>query len=307
MKKEINFSEIPESDVIINHINQRYKKGLYSLILVTGLPGTGKSSFSLRVAELVSERIHSENRITEKNVVDSFLDFLKILKDIKEPGVIIDIEEVSVLFPTRRAMAIDNVNLGKVLDTCRKKRVIIIANAPIFKSIESHMRTMSSILVETMGINKSAEVVIAKTWRLQTNPHSGKTYRHTFQRKGRDISKIYTKKPRESTWENYENKKDEFITDLYVDLEHSTQKKKDKKDKELGKKNINNIKRFTQKELDVHQMVNVRGLTQTETAKFMGVTPSRIGHIIKNILKKGNIPSKNHESNIQNPIMLPSN
>lgn len=289
MKEENNFSNIPEADVIINYIYKRYKKGLYTLVLITGLPGTGKSSSGLRLSELISIKIHKENLITEEDVVDSFLKFLEVLKNVKTPGTIIPVEEVSVLFPSRRSMATDNVNLGKVLDTCRKKQVIIIANAPIFKAIESHMRIMASILIETLGINKTEQVVISKTWRLQTNPHSGKTYRHTFQRKGRDVNKIYTRRPNEKTWEGYENKKDKFVDDLYADLEYTSLKKKEKKDKEIGKRNITNIKRFTNRELEVHQKVNVQGLTQTETARLVGVSPSRVSVIIKNIYKKLNI------------------
>ena len=220
------------------------------------------------------------------------------LKNVKTPGTIIPIEEVSVLFPSRRSMAIDNVNLGKVLDTCRKKQVIIIANAPIFKAIESHMRIMSSILIETLGINKTEQVVISKTWRLQTNPHSGKTYRHTFQTKGRDTNKIYTRRPKEETWNGYENKKDEFVGELYVDLEYTSIKKKEKKDKEMGKRNINNVKRFTNQELEVHQKVNVQGLTQLETAKVLGVSQTRISDILKNLLKKANIFKGNNNNHV---------
>lgn len=298
MKKENNFSNIPEADVIVNYVNKRYNKGLYTLVLITGLPGTGKSSCGLRLSELISIKIHKENLITEENVVDSFLKFLEVLKNIKIPGTIIPVEEVSVLFPSRRSMAVDNVNLGKVLDTCRKKQVIIIANAPIFKAIESHMRIMASVLMETMGINKTEQIVISKIWRLQTNPHSGKTYRHTFQRKGRDVNKIYTRKPNEETWEGYENKKDKFVEDLYSDLEYVSKKKKDKRDKEIGKRNIPNIKRFTGRELEVHQMVNVKGFTQTETATLLGVNQSRISIIIKNINKKLNISKENNNYHI---------
>ena len=148
---------------------------------------------------------------------------------------------------------------------------------------------MASVLIETLGINKTEQVVISKTWRLQTNPHSGKTYRHTFQRKGRDVNKIYTRRPNEKTWDGYESRKDKFVDDLYEDLEYTSLKKKDKRDKERGKRNTTNIKKFTNQELDVHQKVNVQGLTQMETARLVGVSPSRVSVIVRNIYKKLNI------------------
>jgi len=113
-----DFSNIPESDSIVNYIVDRNRKGLYTLCLVTGLPGTGKSSVSIRLAELTSLKLHDENRITEDCIVDSLLGFLKRLRKVKKPGEIIIIEEISVLFGSRRSMAIENIAIGRVLDTC---------------------------------------------------------------------------------------------------------------------------------------------------------------------------------------------
>ncbi len=305
-QKEIDYSQLPESDVVVNNVYDRYKKGLYTLILITGLPGTGKSSCSIRQCELISNKIHGKNEIKSSDIVDSFLSFLKRLRQVKKPGECIDIEEVSVLFPSRRAMASDNVEIGRVLDTCRKKQVILIANAPIFPSIDSHIRAMAHILIQTEKINKTQEVVISRVWRIQTNPHSGKIYRHTLKRNGRDVNMIITKKPNSKVWEEYEDNKDKFLDELYKNLEHSAKKKKEKQEKEINKGKIIGIGRLTQKELNVHNLVNYQGMSQTDCAKELGVHPSAISKMLKNINKKSGMGNSKNGNELTKPIQATS-
>ena len=192
---KVNFSKLPEADVLLTAIKERSKKGLNSNIFVIGLSGTGKSSTSIRVAELLEEkRKEEEETIPQIFIIDSLLELIKSLRKSKEGDIIIS-EEVSVLFSSRRAMAGDNVSIGKVMDTCRKKQLTIISNAPIWGSIDSHLRGMGHFLIETLRINKTQKVVVSKFHRLQTNPSTGKTYRHTMQRDGRDVSRMFTKMP----------------------------------------------------------------------------------------------------------------
>lgn len=287
MIEKKDYSQLPESDCIINYISDRFKKGLYTMILVTGLPGTGKSSVCLRLAELASLKLHGENTITSDTVVDSLLGILKKLRTLRGPGEFIDVEEISVLFPSRRSMASENVAVGRILDTCRKRQVILFSNAPIFTSIDSHVRSMAHILIETQKILKGQEIVISKAWKLQTNPHTGKTYRHRFTRNGRDISLFITKKPNAEVWEQYEKKKDQFLDNLYDKLEKQTQKKEDKSNKELGitpKRTI--VKALTPNEMKVYALKVSKKLKVPGIAKEMGLTENRIYAILKNIKRK---------------------
>lgn len=290
MKEKRDFSNTPESDCIINYIADRHKKGLYTLILITGLPGTGKSSTGIRLGELTSIKIHGENRIREDNIVDSTLGILKVLKNAKTTGEISCIEELSVLFPSRRAMASENLVIGRILDTCRKKQVILFANAPIFTSIDSHIRNMAHILIETQKIHKGQQVVISKAWKLQTNPHTGKIYRHRFTRGNRDVSLFITRQPDSEVWEKYEKRKDIFIDELYERLEKQTEKKEARLNKELGIKQKRVIKKaLTEKELKVYGLVVGKKLTYDKVSKEMGVSPQRIGAMMKNIERKTEI------------------
>ncbi len=289
-----------EADLVVRHINHRLSKGLNSNVFVIGLSGTGKSSTSLRLGELIGESRKSKPEIF---IVDSLLGLLKALRKTKEGDVIV-IEEVSVLFPSRRAMAVENVNIGKVMDTCRKRQITIISNAPLWGSIDSHMRGMGHLLIETLRINRTEGVVISKFHRLQTNPLSSKTYRHTMTRDGIDVSRMFTRMPNKERWEQYEDEKDKFMEELYNTLEAQQLKKKKKLEKEMEviKPKIEDL---TALELQVHQHVNVSGMTQADTARKMGKDPAQINRIVKKIKKIGQIPKENEENDIINlPVGL---
>jgi len=300
MGEERDYSQLPECDVIVDYVVERLLKGLYTFILITGLPGTGKSSFCQRLSELILNKIrerldsskYSLENLNVNDVMDNLLEFIRFTKASNKPGKIGIIEEVSVLFGSRRAMAKENVAVGRILDTCRKKQVILLANAPIFNSIDSHLRSMAHVLLETLSINKTQEVVIAKAWKLQTNPGTGKTYKHTFRRKGRDVKLFFAKKPNSEVWLEYEHKKDKFLDELYNRLEKEQQKKEDKIAKDLGIK----VKRATIKPLTERELrrwnLRQQGQTYEEIAKKEGCSPQSVQQMMKKVEKKTNLLEK---------------
>ena len=279
--KQRDYSKLPEADVIVEYIESRKKKGLYSLVLTSGLPGTGKSSVDLRLAELVSLKLTGENIITEANIIDDVLSLIKFLMEADEKKVCIGIvEEISVLFPSRRAMSHENVVVGKLLDTARKKQVILLANAPLWPSVDSHIRALGNLYVETLRINKKEGIVICKAQRLQTNPGSGKTYFHWLRRKGKEVQRIFFKKPNSETWKNYETKKDAFIDELYADLKKKTLKKQGKEEM------IPIVKPLSPRQLKAYDLVVKGGMTHQEAADLMDISRSRVSEILKEVRNK---------------------
>ncbi len=289
-RRIINYKKLLEfeCDVLINHINKRYSKGLNTNIYIIGLSGTGKSSTSLRVGELLNESREEDVKVF---LVDSFLELLRAVRASK-PGDVIVIEEVSVLFPSKRAMAEENVNVGKVLDTCRKKELCIISNAPLWTSIDSHMRAMGHLIIETLKIVKKFKVVVSKFHRLQTNPLTGKTYRHTMQRDGRDVNRLVTRMPNKKVWDAYETGKDIFMDELYKMMEFKQGKKKEKQQKEMGIVRVE-IKELSEKELAIHQLVNVKGMSQRAAARQLNISASWVNELLQRMNKKSQIPLEN--------------
>lgn len=282
MKKEIDYSKILEADVAIKYINARLRRGLNTNLFVIGLSGTGKSSTSIRLGELIGQ---SRDKKTNSFIVYNLLQLIEAIKKAKSGDVVI-VEEASVLFPSRRAMAKENVAIGRILDTIRKKELCLICNAPIWKSIDSHMQSMAHILIETLRINKTEGVVISKFHRIQTAPSTGKPYRHTMTRNGRDVDRMITRMPSEETWEAYEQEKDNFMDRLYERLKQETLLKEKKLDKQIAKNAKPNIRKLTPRELEVHQLYNIKGMTMEQVGKELNISYQRVGVIVKNIRKK---------------------
>jgi len=229
-KKVIDYSKVEEAPLLLNFINKRNRKGLSSMIFVIGLRGSGKSSLCQRLAQLIKEK----EQETKISIVDSLLSLLKAIRSSKEGDIII-IEEITVLFPSRRAMSGENVAISKVLDTIRKKQLIIFTNCPIWKTIDNNMKASGDVIVETLRINKIEKLVKAKFHRIQVNPFSGQVFRHTFQNsEGKDVNRLFTRMPDLEAWKEYEKDKDIFMDNLYKVEQLKQEKKKRKEDKDLG-------------------------------------------------------------------------
>lgn len=299
---------LPEADVVVNYIISRKKSGLYSLVMAAGLPGSGKTSTCFRIGELLSEAILGKNIITSENIIDNLVDLVRFVRKASPENLCIAIiEEVGVLFPSRRAMSGINVDLAKILDTCRKKQVILLANAPIWPSIDSHMRAMGNVYIQTLKIYRTTKVVVSKMYRLQTDPRTGKTYTHYFQRSGRDVLRMYTKMPNTGEWNKYENKKDSFMDDVYERIELRAKKRMDKESKELGMmpKKRTVVKPLTEQEIKVLHMKDFEKKTYKTISEALGVDPSRICRVYQKVKEKLNFTKKNDHFDIKNPLQAP--
>ncbi len=254
-RKEIDLKNIPESKAILDNVESRYRKGLMNVLHIIGLPGTGKSWACIRLGEIISERLHGENRMTANRIVDNLLDLLKVIRAVKGPGEIVIIEEAGVLFGSRRAMSSENVDAGKIFDTLRKKRMIVLMNNPISKDLDNRLVRLSSMAIQTLSLNKSKGICTIKALKLQTNPDTGKTYRHRLKdRGGHDIHRCWLGKPNEETTTEYEAMKDKFLDELYEVLVVRQQKKRDKVLKEL--------------EVRVSGVAGMEGITPEERRTF---------------------------------------
>jgi len=264
----------PEADLVVNYIIDRKNKGLYTLIFVAGLPGTGKTSTCFRLGELIYLKYDGENKMKAANIIDNFLNLTEfVLKADPNKLNIAVIEEVSVLFPSRRAMSGGNVDLGHLLDTCRKKQVILLANTPIWTGIDSHMKALGNIYIQTKKIYKIAAIVYSRMYRLQTDPRTGKTYTHSFKRRGRDVKKMYTHMPNLKEWDKYEGKKDSFMDMLYKRLKIREKHRLDKEMKLYGGYIVEPI---TAEELQAYQLKNVEKMRFTKIAEVLGKPISTI-------------------------------
>lgn len=282
-EEEKTFDNVPEADVVLKYINARFRIGLGTNIFIIGLSGTGKSSASIRIGELVIQsRTKEELKLF---IVGSLIELLESIKQSKE-GDIIVIEEVSVLFPSRRAMGSENLAIAKIFDTIRKKRLCLISNAPLWNSVDNHMKSMCHILIQTLNVYKTQGVVVSKFYRLQTEPSTGKIYRHTMTRKGKDVQRMITRMPNKERWTQYEKEKEDFMNNLYENLKQK-QIKKEAKEKGEQKPVVDLRKvQLTAREREAYTYVRLKGLKQVEAAKEMGISANAVSLLLQKVDKK---------------------
>lgn len=243
-KQRLDFSNIEENGVIRREVRNIYRMGKMNVLHIIGLPGTGKSWYSLRLAEQISEDIHGVDektgepnyKITIDNVVDSLLSLLKFIRKVNGPGAIVVAEELGVWLSSKRAMSSENVDAGYVWDTLRKKRIIVIGNNPISKDIDKKLMALSTMQIQTLTLNKREGVCLVKPLRLQTNPDTAKTYRHRLTQDGFEVHRCWSGKPCKELTDAYEKSKDDFLEELYNRLEKKHQDKLDKRIGKIGEK-----------------------------------------------------------------------
>lgn len=266
--KRIDLSKIEENGAIRQEILKVQARGRMNVIHVIGLPGTGKSWYCLRLAEQLAEDLHGETyKITTRNIVHNLLELLRFIKKIKRPGEIVIGEELGVWLNSKRAMSSENVDASYVWDTLRKKRVIVLGNNPVKREVDRSLMVLSSMQIQTLSLNKSRGVCMVKPLKLQTNPDSGKTYRHRLHVDGFEIHRCWSGKPNDELTVAYEQLKDDFLDDLYDRLEKKHEDKREKKAGELLEK----IQVITPLESRRARMRG-RGLTNTEIGKMEGVS-----------------------------------
>ncbi len=278
---------MPESDSIINYVYDRYNKGKGTNFSTIGEPGSGKSENNQRLACLSSEKIHGKNKFSHEDIADNLLDFIRMVRDTKKPGRHIVFEEIVNSSGARRSMASSNVNLNKILDTCRMKRIIIFFNTPIFKAMDPHIRSMCNVLIRTVRLNKRQGVCIFKAYKILCDYETGKIYKYNFERDGREVSYHFTKKPDDEICNPYHEDKKDYLDSLYEELEAETKYKDETKRKKLGlKSKQETVRPLSPQELKVYDLLERQKYSKLEIANTLGVSPSRITAVCKNIKSK---------------------
>ncbi len=270
---DIDFDKLDEAGAIISHIYNRYRKGLLTVVKVIGLPGMGKSYCCMRLAELISIKIHGKNIMKREYIADNLLDVIKILRSTKKRGMPMVVEEISVLFPSRRHMTGENVAAGQIWDTMRKKGMVVIMNCPLSKDVDKKITALSNLQIETLRVNKRKGVCVIKPMRLQANPSTSKIYHHRLIDKyGMEVHRSFVKKPSDDLCEEYEKMKDDFLDDLYKTLQSKQEKKIEKT---FGLLVTKGIPKISPKEHERYVRFK-KGISTEEQGKMEGISASAI-------------------------------
>lgn len=218
-----------ESTVILDYILRRIRKGLGLNAIIIGPPGIGKSYVCMRLGELVHNALFNERFDVKTHVVYDLPSAFRFARNVTRKGEVLVIEEVSVMASSRRSMSNQNIGLNMILDTVRKKQIILIMNAPLIKAVDRHIQRMSHMLVECLRINRREKLATVKAFTLTSSQDTGKVYKHRFKNGGREVHRSYFSKPSAEICNDYEVVKSKFMNDLYELMEEKAEAKSGKK------------------------------------------------------------------------------
>ncbi len=294
----LNLEEIPEMGKVLDYITLRYKNGLGTNIIVTGPSGSGKSYVCERGAELSSKVINGENKkLDKKHILDTPLNIIGFVKD-SPPGSPGNMEEIGSVYNSRRSMVSENVDINRILDTIRKKKLILFCNCPSIKTADKAFIRHAHIFIEIMGIIKTKKVCIFKAFKCQYNSSMDKMYRHSFKdKRGHDVKFFYSRMPSDYLIKMYENSKDSFLEDLYNKIKDRALEKEAKEMKRIkDKSKIYIAKELTDLQKKVFDMRFLDNMKQQEIADKLGIARSGVSLHLTAIKKKINISEKTEKS-----------
>jgi DNA-binding CsgD family transcriptional regulator len=271
----------------VKYINSRIDNNKNFLGCFIGQTGTGKSYSAISFAKLIDKDFKPDQIFMRAS---EFMEHVINLKSKYYKGKVLIWDESGKDLNSKEWASKSNRIINVVLQTFRKYNIIVLFTLPYFSFLDSDARKLVHGTFETETIDLNTKECLIKPFILQVNQQTGKIYQKYLKvnHEGNGISpveRIRIKIPDEETLKFYENKKDNFTNDIYLNYYH---KFKDIEHKENRPPMEIEMDRLTERQQQVYKLA-LTGLKQTEIGKKLGVTQETISESIKSILKRLNI------------------
>ena len=286
----------PKEKYWISYIKQRIRKNKNFLGFISGPTGAGKSHSCLRIAE---ER---DPEFTIDRCIFIGLALMKLINsNALKKGSVIVFEEAGVEMSHKNWQSITNKMLNYLMQTFRHRNFILLMNSPYMDFVDASTRKLFHAEMQTVRIDYENKEVLLKPQLIQYNPRLKKFYYkrlRVIMPQGKvpvDIWRVA--KPSEELWKSYEDKKKEFTTNLYNEIQEELidyiEKKKGKKKKDLTaiqEDTLNMLKDG----LKVDQIAIARGRAKTVVWATIRLIKKK-GYIIKPLYEGGKLVGYNVE------------
>jgi hypothetical protein len=284
-------SELKEGEIINRIFHNRLVRSNKNCIAVTtGPTGSGKSYSNMKIAELWYEKRFNDSFPVE-NICFGVLELLKRIRSKELPvrkGELFILEEAGTSMG-----ALDFANktskiFSYVLQSFRSMNLCLLMNLPYFTMLNKQARELVHIQLETLSIDQNEKRLYLKPYILQTNPTSGKLYRH-FPRVVIDssmecIEYISYGLPSKELTDAYEQAKEDFVLqtiDDGISVIEELEAKKGPVEKPLP--------RLQQAIWGLWE----EGVSRNkDIAANLMITPSSVSDAMKAMRKKGILPPK---------------
>jgi len=253
-------------------------------------PGTGKSSSAIELADELDRCSDNKPRFDVSRIALNAEEFASLVKKKWPKGTCIILDDAGLSLYSREAMTESVRNISKIFQSIRFKNLCILLTLPNFNMLDANVRRLVSCYIEVLEIDRQKNQTICKFNWLQSNPHSGKIYRHREEvyktvvcpttgismRKKFLLSNIRIDKPRKELFEPYEKKKANCMNKAYAEFHKKMIEKKNGKEK---RKSLLDDYRNVLANIDLYKKNN--GKLSTAKLQLAGMTTTRSRKLVE--------------------------
>ena len=205
---------------LIESINRRQSKDINgnSIILITGQTGSGKSWYSLSLANILDKTFSNNLRV--------YFSLEKLLEAVVKgeigAGQACILEEMGVSAGSREFMTKSNRSYGKLFQTVRSHNTVLILNLPNISSLDSSLRKLCHYHGVMRGIDRKNKVSYSAFTKIEHDEYSGKCYRKyplfKIDNAKYKLTKFGLPQPPQDILGFYEDMKKNFQDELYKSI-----------------------------------------------------------------------------------------
>ena len=204
---------------LISHLKHRTdKQGMSNLIIIIGKKGSGKSYLSLRLGEIIEG-----SGFNMAHVCFSLKQLFELLTSGKyKPGDVVILEEIGIAANARDAMTRMNKHLSFVAQAIRPARINLLVNTISWGLIDNQVRNMADYRIEVIGHDVLTGLTDFKFLKISPRQDNAEPYKEHLifnDENGRPVKYISwtIHKPSGKLAEEYENKRMEYLKQIYAD------------------------------------------------------------------------------------------
>lgn len=158
-----------KGDMVLRQIYTNvYRRKMNQIILVNGLPRTGKSELCLKVAEAL------DPQFTVDNIAWKYKDLLKLEKDSNRTGEVLMWDEAGIAewgANARQFWSEGNLSASTLFQTMGFKRNIVLVNLPMKIMLDKHVRSLIHVMIKTLGIDYRRHACRSKVYFMEPSEY----------------------------------------------------------------------------------------------------------------------------------------
>lgn len=207
---------------VLDMIKQRIMTNKNYMILIQGETGCGKSYVALRLGEIIDKNFSIDNVVFTPQAFSALFD------GKLKPGSVVIFDEAGVGMSSKEWATRSNKLISNITQTFRTNRHVVIFTLPSGRYLDSSIRNIFHALIEPLGVEAGTTKNAFKLLKIEQNYRQGKTYYPYYRFKDKRTGRFFKYaiirigKPTDKLCEQYEKKRDAYLSTLNVDLRNWT-------------------------------------------------------------------------------------